>query len=238
MMKISLGVWTSLISIFFLISLTPCSVDSLGVNFDQISDLSNVKFEDFIRSRPNDGSREENEWRADEKMLAYLQRQQRKSEDKIIPALTCDACHVLVKVARDLVRSGKTQKFVVDVITDICIFFHIQDKHVCRMITHEYEEEIFYLARYLSVEAWQACSIVLGLPCHGHYYPGENWTVSFPHTPKPEPRPPTPPQPSSPRLKVLHLTDIHLDLQYREGSRVDCDEPICCRDPQWDLFGK
>ena len=45
-------------------------------------------------------------------------------------------------------------------------------------------------------------------------------------------------QPSSPTLRVLHLTDIHLDLQYAKGAKVDCGEPLCCRDYQTDLQGE
>lgn len=31
-----------------------------------------------------------------------------------------------------------------------------------------------------------------------------------------------------PYLKVLHLTDIHYDPNYREGSSAVCDAPLCC----------
>ena len=36
---------------------------------------------------------------------------------------------------------------------------------------------------------------------------------------------------TAPTLKMLQLTDIHLDLEYNENSTVYCDEPICCRTP-------
>ncbi len=29
-------------------------------------------------------------------------------------------------------------------------------------------------------------------------------------------------------LKILHLTDIHLDLNYTENASVVCSFPICC----------
>ena len=28
--------------------------------------------------------------------------------------------------------------------------------------------------------------------------------------------------------QVLHLTDIHLDLEYQIGTNADCDLPVCC----------
>lgn len=30
-------------------------------------------------------------------------------------------------------------------------------------------------------------------------------------------------------IKVLHMTDIHVDLEYAEGYNAKCNEPICCR---------
>ena len=31
-------------------------------------------------------------------------------------------------------------------------------------------------------------------------------------------------------IKVLHVSDIHTDLEYKEGSLSNCNEPICCRE--------
>jgi hypothetical protein len=30
-------------------------------------------------------------------------------------------------------------------------------------------------------------------------------------------------------VKFLHLTDIHFDPEYQEGTSIDCGEPLCCR---------
>ena len=36
---------------------------------------------------------------------------------------------------------------------------------------------------------------------------------------------------SAPTLKMIQLTDIHLDTKYIENGTVYCDEPVCCREP-------
>ena len=36
---------------------------------------------------------------------------------------------------------------------------------------------------------------------------------------------------SAPTLKMIQLTDIHLDTKYIENGTVYCDEPVCCRKP-------
>lgn len=37
------------------------------------------------------------------------------------------------------------------------------------------------------------------------------------------------PQQSAPRLRVLHVSDIHVDLKYVPGSLAECKDPQCCR---------
>jgi len=36
-------------------------------------------------------------------------------------------------------------------------------------------------------------------------------------------------QPDAPKLRILHITDLHIDYDYIPGSNSDCGEPICCR---------
>ncbi len=31
-------------------------------------------------------------------------------------------------------------------------------------------------------------------------------------------------------IKVLHLTDLHVDLHYKENTNTVCGEPLCCRE--------
>ncbi|KAJ3845321.1 sphingomyelin phosphodiesterase [Lentinula raphanica] len=46
--------------------------------------------------------------------------------------------------------------------------------------------------------------------------------------PKPDPLP-APKTPSGKRLKVLHLSDFHLDPRYSTGSEASCSSGLCCR---------
>lgn len=48
-------------------------------------------------------------------------------------------------------------------------------------------------------------------------------------TPKPNPLPP-PIQPSGERLKVFHISDIHLDPRYAIGYEANCSAYMCCRE--------
>lgn len=30
-------------------------------------------------------------------------------------------------------------------------------------------------------------------------------------------------------MKILHISDVHWDPEYQEGSNANCKEPLCCR---------
>lgn len=47
--------------------------------------------------------------------------------------------------------------------------------------------------------------------------------------PKPKPINATAPKPSGKRVKVLHLSDFHLDSRYQVGSEANCSSGLCCR---------
>ncbi|KAL5530987.1 hypothetical protein ACEPAG_3863 [Sanghuangporus baumii] len=47
---------------------------------------------------------------------------------------------------------------------------------------------------------------------------------------KPKPNPlPAPKEPSGKRLKVLHLSDFHIDPRYTNGAEANCTSDLCCR---------
>ena len=48
--------------------------------------------------------------------------------------------------------------------------------------------------------------------------------ISFPSCPVPQ---------KTGDFKILHISDLHLDSEYVEGSEADCEFPLCCRD--WKL---
>ncbi|OJJ42884.1 hypothetical protein ASPZODRAFT_20164 [Penicilliopsis zonata CBS 506.65] len=47
--------------------------------------------------------------------------------------------------------------------------------------------------------------------------------------PKPKPANATVPPPSGKRVKVLHMSDLHLDARYAVGAEANCSSGLCCR---------
>ncbi|KAI8981242.1 sphingomyelin phosphodiesterase [Trametes punicea] len=53
---------------------------------------------------------------------------------------------------------------------------------------------------------------------------------------KPKPNPlPRPRKPSGKRLKVLHLSDMHLDPRYANGAEANCTSGLCCRENNFNV---
>jgi len=53
------------------------------------------------------------------------------------------------------------------------------------------------------------------------------WKVPFPNEkPRGTKRPVTS---GREPLKVVHYSDVHVDLLYEEGATANCSKPVCCR---------
>ena len=36
-------------------------------------------------------------------------------------------------------------------------------------------------------------------------------------------------KPDSPTIRILQLSDIHIDFEYQPGALAECGQPLCCR---------
>ncbi|XP_060565615.1 sphingomyelin phosphodiesterase-like [Ruditapes philippinarum] len=162
----------------------------------------------------------------------FLARSDRKTECGTIVRVSkidCSICVLLVEGVSYMVNKGSTQDDVVKFSTEACIDLKIEDEKVCRAFLEEFKEEIFTVVLRLSYSPREVCSHVLGTDCGEPYNPNAMWNVTFPDVPKPPVIPPSLPKPDSPRLRILHLTDFHMDKDYMEGTNAECGEPLCCR---------
>ena len=83
----------------------------------------------------------------------------------------------------------------------------------------------------LTLSPTEICGIILGDSCAVVSNPLHNWTVPLTPFPKPPLRP-IPDQPTvktAKSLKILQLSDTHIDVMYEEGMDAVCGEPLCCR---------
>ncbi|XP_062576027.1 sphingomyelin phosphodiesterase-like [Saccostrea cucullata] len=141
----------------------------------------------------------------------------------------CEVCTLVVDGLKDLVEKQSSQEDIVEFMTFVCKKFKIEDDRVCEAIVKEYKDEFIGVALRLVLTPAEVCGILLGKICGTPYDPNDLWNVSLPDTPKPAPKPRVLPKPGSPKLRILHLSDLHIDPAYEIGSKVKCGEPLCCR---------
>ncbi|RCN32059.1 Ser/Thr phosphatase family protein [Ancylostoma caninum] len=113
----------------------------------------------------------------------------------------------------------------------VCQTFKIEDHFVCKGIVGDFSDVFMYVLGQIIVEPHQICGLLLD-DCGKFIDPfNSTWSVPIPDgQPTPVDKKPVPS--GKPMLKVLHLTDIHLDMQYTPGLEAKCSEPQCCRPQQ------
>ncbi|XP_045170624.2 sphingomyelin phosphodiesterase-like [Mercenaria mercenaria] len=146
-----------------------------------------------------------------------------------VSAIDCDICVLFVNELSSLVDKGKTQEDVVEFSTKACIDLKIEDERVCQAVVQEFKAELFGVVLRLAYTPKEVCSYILSADCGAPYNPYAMWNVTLPDVPKPPVVPPVLPKPGSPTMRILHLTDFHMDRDYKEGTNAVCGEPLCCR---------
>ncbi|CAL1539136.1 unnamed protein product [Lymnaea stagnalis] len=142
---------------------------------------------------------------------------------------TCLKCNIVAKVIQMLMKENTSSEDIKLAVRGVCIFFGIETPRVCQGLVEEFAPEVLTVLKNTPLSPSEVCSFVFGPECGAPYSPQSNWNVTFPPVPQPPPVYPTPPRPGSPTFRFLHLTDIHFDLDYQEGSETYCKEPLCCR---------
>lgn len=143
----------------------------------------------------------------------------------LLKSLSCTGCQsVLVDLKLVALRGDA---FFVDVFTEVCILSKLQDPDVCTGVVAAEGPILAYDLRNMEIPSATSqlfCSNFFGL-CP--YPPVNPYTVEFP-TEKPACS--CSPAPSCKKpLKVVHISDIHVDSLYVPGSSANCTKPICCR---------
>ncbi|KAH9525406.1 Sphingomyelin phosphodiesterase [Bulinus truncatus] len=144
--------------------------------------------------------------------------------------ITCKVCEITVVLIHDLMMKNASDEDIKSAVRKVCVTFNIETPRVCEGLVEEFAPEVLTVLASNKLSSTEYCSFVLGPECGDPYHPSDNWSISFPSVPQPPPVYPSPPKPGSPILRFLHLTDIHFDAAYKEGSNADCGEPLCCRD--------
>ena len=100
---------------------------------------------------------------------------------------------------------------------------------VCSYIINEFRDEFITVALKLILHPDWLCYAALGPSCGEPPDIFPFWNVTIPGN-KPKSQPLVRPLHGLPVLKVVQLSDVHVDLAYKPGGVKDCGEPLCCRE--------
>ncbi|KAK2727956.1 sphingomyelin phosphodiesterase-like [Artemia franciscana] len=149
-------------------------------------------------------------------------------ETSVMSSVSCNACKAGVGLLQHYVDAGKNHAEIISAAVKVCITMKIESKRVCEGIIHLMGDEVLYVMSRLVLTADEICGFVIGDVCGHPFNPYHEWEVILPPIPKPVTRAVVPVE-DAPALKVLHLSDTHLDPYYVEGTNAACNEPLCCR---------
>ncbi|KAH7883413.1 sphingomyelin phosphodiesterase [Phlebopus sp. FC_14] len=150
------------------------------------------------------------------------------------PALTndtCAQCQASLSVAKMLVLAAPEQGPLLA--EAVCEYFNYSTTcydEYSRLALGSVFTQVVALGDMGGYDGQLLCANELKLCPVPHTVPLDmtNWFAK----PKPNPLPP-PKQPSGERLKVLHVSDIHIDPRYATGYEANCSQYMCCRENVW-----
>lgn len=142
---------------------------------------------------------------------------------------SCSKCMAGLSVGKYLAQRIPT--FVPDVLVSLCQSMQFASDAVCqaKYAASRYGAtwtQVLALADVTGLDGKYICATLSRNWCDLPSANPLNTTGLFP---KPKPTTLTKHQPSGKRVKVLHLSDFHLDPRYEVGSEAVCTSGLCCR---------
>uniref|UniRef100_A0A1I8ABT4 Sphingomyelin phosphodiesterase n=1 Tax=Steinernema glaseri TaxID=37863 RepID=A0A1I8ABT4_9BILA len=143
----------------------------------------------------------------------------------------CWLCQTTATMLHKLWGSKATEDCIGDLVTYLCGVLKIEDHFVCKGISGQFKEEFMWVTGQLIVNPKEICGILLK-DCEKSFNPFiSTWNITIPGN-KPPHKEPILPTLDKPKLRIVHISDLHVDLQYAVGTEADCGEPQCCRMPK------
>lgn len=135
-----------------------------------------------------------------------------------------------VTLLRFYLKMGESVEKILKTGSTLCVNLKMQVPDVCEAGVHLFGAEIIRIIRKVEMSTEEIRFFLLDDYCEeGAESSKHKWNVTFAPFPKPKVQEIQLPKPNAPKLKVLHISDTHVDPLYLEGSNADCGEPLCCQ---------
>lgn len=141
----------------------------------------------------------------------------------------CTKCVEALKIGQYVAQRVPTM--VPDAMVALCTAMKFHSKTTCK---DDYAStnfgaiwtQILALGDMGGMDGQYVCNSLSSTFCPSPYTLPSDTTGLFP---KPKPKNPQVPAPSGNRVKVLHMSDFHLDPRYDVGQEANCSSSLCCR---------
>ena len=141
-------------------------------------------------------------------------------------SIECNTCYALINTLANFVQSRIFIDTGEDVVIGLCSAF--EDYEVCKGLIETYGEDFVNAFSEKYFDPSFTC-VSVGA-CSSPEYIQSNYTQYVREVLVDMPPVESWPNPSESTFKIVHVTDIHADFHYKEGSNTDCDLPLCCRE--------
>jgi len=143
--------------------------------------------------------------------------------------LTCDICTPAIAFVRPLLQQGATQDELINAISKICQILDLAPADdICKPTIGSYAKPVLYIVKNRPDLADADFCGIINEDCGEVNKTLTSWEIIIDEN-KPVVETPPPLSQDLDTVKILQFTDIHLDLDYEEGTNADCVYPICCR---------
>ncbi|CAJ0945272.1 unnamed protein product, partial [Mesorhabditis belari] len=148
--------------------------------------------------------------------------------------INCGLCTVLVDGLQQGIKSNKTDQELFQFVEDFCVNLKIEEPHICKAVVPQFGPEIIFVLTKSKHDVDDICgSLIKG--CGNPDNPKTQlWSMTIPGN-KPAVKPWPTVANGGQTLRVLHLSDIHIDRLYTPGKESNCTHgggvanPMCCR---------
>ncbi|KAI9584703.1 sphingomyelin phosphodiesterase-like [Glossina fuscipes] len=156
-----------------------------------------------------------------------------KTKDQLFMCTTCQAVvNIITHMFRDEngeLNGPNAESNTKNLMLELCQRFQLQTPDVCSGLFDVNWPTVHYIVMNSKADARSICGLLPISFCVVKQEEFE-WSVEVDNTTGPLTKPKDEiPQKTANDLRILHLSDIHYDPDYKEGSLADCEEPLCCR---------
>ena len=148
----------------------------------------------------------------------------------VTSSFKCTMCKYAIDIALWKYKTpDKSYKGLFKSIINHCINLHIESSEICSGMVLAMKNETQYVLANVEPNGEMICGLIFPSTCKSKDLSwNKNWIIGIP---KKQYTPPIYPKKKITTLRVLQMSDIHIDLKYTPGSKVNCKDPLCCRQP-------